>query len=425
MPFYILLDDSTQALLKLYPLAHIEAPQDPIQLVYLQEGLAPEVRESFFRAKCAVYNLLRTNYRLTPEDGRTFAVEITDTNGNGIATSIRGQSASFICALSLMVSLASAKADELHIAATGVLADPRSGKNRPVDAFDAKIRGALNTLPPETILFYPKEHKPEVTPWHQVQAQKKSLSLVPVTDLQEACIFMENAGILAPLATLTKKRDRKRRMLAALLVTVLVLYLAYVFSASAVARTFLENGHYQIADRCLWISRFLCPWSSQQGVMLQALSEPVELKMLFHTEDQNGTEESVVFTERTRRGVALLGQERWSVELSASRPLYVYLFLKDALDEFHCLVPGPDRTGEDMVIPGYEWRFPQAGHWQNISPVRGREILYLVLARWPCRDLEGEYGWQENRALMERLAARDRLGRGSWVLRLVLEPRSR
>jgi hypothetical protein len=199
-------------------------------------------------------------------------------------------------------------------------------------------------------------------------------------------------------------------------------YLAFFFAALPFSNYLLECGRYEWAENLMEPAQWLYFFDGRFPRLQQTLVEPVQIVAELHSQTGAGEKEVATFTHRSRGRLAFKGQEMWALSLKASQPLYIYLFLRDELDEVQRLFPKEPASRENILPAHQEWVFPPPGYWRPVPAGRGREILILVVARWPCKDLEGRCSWRESRTLMEHLAWRDRQGEGAWVLRLALDP---
>ncbi|MCX5893298.1 MAG: DUF4384 domain-containing protein [Deltaproteobacteria bacterium] len=422
MPVYILLDDGTQAQVELSDMAHIPAPGDPVQIVSLMGKLSHDVEESLLRAKCAALQFLVSHHLVDSTQGFSLAVEIFDRQGQPLAHKVRGPSGGLAFALALILHKARWIPQKIEICATGRLGNPRTQGVRGVGAIAGKITGALSQLAEGSIVFLPREDTGKLTDLHREQARARKITLAPVANLAEAVDLLAARGILprAPEGAATLPRTRRWPWIIA--VCALLGYLAGYFAAYPLSRNLLESGRYEWAETLVKPARFLYLFDRRIAFLQQALDQPVEIKAELRSQTGEGEEEVIPFTQRTRSRLALKGQEMWSLRLKASQPLFIYLFLRDEVDELRRIFPDEVIPRDNLLPAGQEWVFPPPGYWRPVSSGRGREILILTASRWPCKDLEGRVTWRESRTLMEHLVWRDRQGEGAWVLRLALDP---
>lgn len=422
MPINILLDDGTQAQIDLSDIAHIPATGDPIQIVSLMGKLSHDVEESLLRAKWAAFQFLLHRRLISSDQGFSLALEIFDRQGQPLAQKIRGHSGGLAFALALILHKASANAGSVDICATGRLTNPRTGGVKGVAALADKISGSLERLGKGSIIFFPRENKGELTAQHGEQAQARGISLVPVAGLDETVAVLEERGLLALSPEHAGTRPRKRRWPWVVAACGLFFYLAGWFAALPVSNYLLEYGRYEWVENLMEPARWLYWFDGRFAGLHQTLEEPVQIVAELRSPTGAGEKEVITFTQRSRGRLAFKGQEMWALSLKASQPLYIYLFLRDEADEVQRLFPGEPARRESILPANQEFVFPPPGYWRPVPAGQGREILILVAARWPCKDLGGRYSWRESRALMEHLAWRDRQGDGAWVLRLALDP---
>jgi len=422
MPVYILLDDGSQAQIELSDMAHIPAPGDPVQIVSLMGKLSHDVEESLLRAKCAALQFLVSRLLVAPSQGFSLALEIFDRQGQPLTHKVRGLSGGLAFALALILHKARQLPKSVEICATGRLGDPRTQGIKGVGAIADKISGALSQLTKGSIIFLPRDDAGKLTALLWEQARGRGITLAPVSNLAEAVEVLESRGILPRTPNRAAAVPRKRRWPWITAACGLLCYFACFFAFYPLTRILLEDGRYEWAESLVEPARFLFFFDGRIAQLLQALEKAVEIKAELHIQTEEGEKEIIPFSQHTRSRLALKGQEAWSLSLKASQPLYIYLFLRDEVDELRRLFPEEMITRENLLPAGQEWVFPPPGYWRPIPSDRGREILILTASRWPCKDLEGRVSWREGRTLMEHLSWRDRQGEGAWVLRLALEP---
>jgi hypothetical protein len=422
MPTYILLDDGTQAQIELLDIAHIPATGDPVQIVSLMGKLSHDVEESLLRAKCAAFQFLLRRRLIQAEQGFSLALEIFDRQGKPLAQKIRGHSGGLAFALALILHKAARNYGSMEICATGRLGNPRTGGIKGVAALADKISGGLERLPEGSIIFFPQENNGELTAHHWKQAQARGICLAPVSGLDETVAVLEERGMLALSSERSLTPSRKRRWPWVAAACALLFYLAGYFATLPISNYLLGNGRYEWVEQLTEPAQWLYWFDGRFAQLHQALVKPVQIVAELRSPTGVGEREVITFTHRSRGRLAFRGQEMWALSLKASQPLYIYLFLRDAVDELQRLFPEEPVTHENLLSANQEWVFPPPGYWRPVPSSRGREILVLVAARWPCKDLEGRCSWRESHTLMERLAWRDRQGEGAWVLRLALDP---
>ena len=422
MPIFILLDDGTQAQVELSDIAHIPAAGDPIQIVSLMGKLSHDVEESLLRAKCAAFQFLLHRRLISSGQGFSLAMEISDRQGQPLAQKIRGHSGGLAFALALILHKAGRHPGNVEIGATGRLTNPRTGGVKGVAGVAEKISGGLEHLPEGSIVFFPRENKGELTPKHGEQAQARGITLAPVSGLEEAVTVLEERGLLALSAARLRTPARKRRWPWVVASLGLCFYLAVWLVIPSFSNHLLESGRYEWVENLMEPARWLYWFDGRLARLHQALSEPVQIVAELRSQIGESEKEVITFTNRSRGRLALKGQEMWALSLKASQPLYIYLFLRDEADEVQRLFPVEPARREHILPANQDWVFPPPGYWRPVPAGRGREVLILVAARWPCKDLEGRCSWRESRTLMEHLAWRDRQGEGAWVLRLALDP---
>lgn len=368
---------------------------DPLRLSFPDiEDL--QVRNSARNGCMAAYQILRSRGQIAGDARFFLSCQFAE---DRINTNAHGGSAG----LAFCLQFAS-QAYQFHrgrslgftVAATGVIVDGTAkARVEGVRGINRKLAVAVELLKEGDWVFYPQVNEEEIEPALRQQATQQGLHLMAVSTVEQAL------GALLP----EPRRTRRVWWLAPVLLAAGLL--AYYLtnrpdpqSLAALAIQAQEAGHYLEAREHV---AQLAPALSHQ--LLDSLH--LELKFHYQTPLQKGV---LPFSPGPVR-IALNSGDRYRLSCAARDSCYLYAYQLDSGGKLSPLA-GPVllRPDHTCFLP------PEAGQWFVLDERTGEELLYVVAARRPGRDLEElsrqlvgapAAGKEELKGrLLERLAAR-------------------
>jgi hypothetical protein len=368
MRVFLLLDQDVRPL-KVYPLAG--KASKPVEVVPVG-GIPGEVERSFHGAALAAYNVLTNNGRQVSVSYLAYELE------EDVARRIHGGSGGLAFAIATMGEMLGVKCDEV-VGASGVI-DTEKGKVEKVGAINEKISKVIEQSPGITILFYPRQNDPEISPELKKSALAKGIKLRPVQSLQQVSAILFGQDQRPERAA---ARSRPSLALLAPIVFLLVLYVAYGLSAHRLAVFLLENQHYPMAR---WHLR-LASWAVFYNKDLQEISKdfetPIETEPVLVLRYGTGREETYPL-DRVPPEFRFSDRDAFAFRIEPFEPLFVYILESQGPGVMLKLFPA---DGEIQAISAPRM-IPGRGSFFRLQGRSGNRDVFVLLSRWRCRVLE-------------------------------------